>query len=242
MKEILVTGGSRGLGLAIVRRLLEQKNRVVAVQRSSSPELAALASSSSGHLRVVEFDLGRDLDSLEDHFRSDWFPNDQPLDGLVNNAALAYDDLITNLNQAPLTDMWNLNVQAPMVLTKAVIRRLILHNRPGSLVHISSVAAHTGYKGLAMYGASKGALEAFSRGVAREWGSRQIRSNCVVPGYMETSMSQKLPTEQRQKIYSRNALQAPTDIDSVASTVGFLLSDESCSITGQSIFVDNGSR
>jgi 3-oxoacyl-[acyl-carrier protein] reductase len=85
-------------------------------------------------------------------------------------------------------------------------------------------------------------LEAFSLGVAREWGSRQIRSNSVVPGFMETEMSQKLTVEQREKIYNRTSLQSATDIDSVASTVWFLLSEESRSITGQSIFVDNGSR
>lgn len=241
MKEILVTGGSRGLGLAIIRRLLAQGMGVVSVQRTTSAELALLAASNPGRLRVIEFDVGNP-DALEEQFRSVWFPNDKPLDGLVNNAAMAYDDLITNLNQGPLVEMWNVNVQGPMVLTKAVIRRMILHSQPGSLVHISSVAAHSGYKGLAMYGASKGAMEAFSRGVAREWGSRQIRSNCVVPGFMETAMSQKLPIEQREKIYSRNALQVATDIDSVAATVSFLLSDDSRSITGQSIFVDSGSR
>jgi 3-oxoacyl-[acyl-carrier protein] reductase len=241
MKQILVTGGSRGLGLAIVGRLLEQGCNVLSIQRSISNELFQLSSTYSGQLRTIEFDLSR-LDRIEEQFRSDWLPDDAPLDGLVNNAAMAYDDLVTNLSPGPLNDMWNLNVQAPMLLTKLAIRRMILHNRSGSLVHISSVAAHTGYKGLAMYGASKGALEAFSLGVAREWGSRQIRSNSVVPGFMETEMSQKLTVEQREKIYKRTSLQSATDIDSVASTVWFLLSEESRSITGQSIFVDNGSR
>lgn len=241
MKQILVTGGSRGLGLAIVQRLLKDGCGVVSVQRSVSSELAQLSKDYPAQLRTLDFDLSQP-DRIEEPFRSDWLPDEAPLDGLVNNAAVAYDDLVTNLNQSPLNEMFNLNVSAPMMLTKLAIRRMILHNRPGSLVHISSVAAHSGYKGLAMYGASKAALEAFSRGVAREWGSRQVRSNCVVPGFMETEMSQKLSVEQREKIYQRTALQAATDIDSVASTVGFLLSDESRSITGQSIFVDNGSR
>jgi 3-oxoacyl-[acyl-carrier protein] reductase len=241
MKEILVTGGSRGLGLAIIKRLLQDGFGVVSVQRTTSADLAALAASNSDRLRVIEFDLGN-FEGLEEQFRGEWFPNDKPLSGLVNNAAVAYDDLITNLNSGPLMEMWNVNVTGPMLLSKAVIRRMILHGQPSSLVHISSVAAHSGYKGLAMYGASKGALEAFSRGIAREWGSRQIRSNCVVPGFMETAMSQKLPAEQREKIYSRNALQVATDIDSVAATISFLLSDASRSITGQSIFVDAGSR
>ena len=91
-----------------------------------------------------------------------------------------------------------------------------------------------------MYAATKGALESFSRGIAREWGSRGIRSNCVVPGFMETDMSASLTEEQRSKIYQRTSLSMATDIESVASTILFLLGPESHSITGQDIVVDSG--
>jgi 3-oxoacyl-[acyl-carrier protein] reductase len=111
---------------------------------------------------------------------------------------------------------------------------------PGSLVHVSSICAHTGYKGLAMYAASKGALESFSRTLAREWGSRGIRSNCVVPGFMETAMSQGLSQEMRDRIYRRTAMQSPTSPESVAATIEFLLSVGSRSITGQNVIVDSG--
>jgi 3-oxoacyl-[acyl-carrier protein] reductase len=107
-------------------------------------------------------------------------------------------------------------------------------------VHISSISAHTGYKGLAMYAASKGALEAFSKGTAREWGTRGIRSNVVAPGFMETTISASLTDEQRQKIYKRTSLKKATDIASVASSVAFLLSDAAKSITGTVVHVDNG--
>lgn len=160
--------------------------------------------------------------------------------GLVNNAADAYDDIVTNLQLDQLELMYRVNVFSPMMLTKYVIRDMLVNGTKGSIVHISSVSAHTGYKGLAMYASSKGALESFSKGVAREWGERGIRSNVVAPGFMETGISAKLSDEQRVKIYNRTSLKKTTDVDSVADTVRFLLSNESKSITGSIIFVDNG--
>jgi 3-oxoacyl-[acyl-carrier protein] reductase len=91
-----------------------------------------------------------------------------------------------------------------------------------------------------MYAATKGALEAFSRNVAREWGVKGIRSNCVAPGFMETEMSRSLTATQRERIYKRTSMKIATDPSSVAETVRFLISDESSSITGQVILVDSG--
>ena len=131
-------------------------------------------------------------------------------------------------------------IVTPMMMTKNVIRNMILHKVKGSIVHISSISVHTGYKGLAMYASSKGALEAFSKDTAREWGSLGIRSNVVVPGFMATAMSSTLTEEQRGKIYARTSLKAATSIRSVAETVAFLVSEKAESITGQNIHVDNG--
>jgi 3-oxoacyl-[acyl-carrier protein] reductase len=158
----------------------------------------------------------------------------------VNNAAIAYDDIITNANYETLSNMFQVNVFTPMLITKYVIRNMLLHNNIGSIVHLSSISVHTGYKGLSMYAASKGALEAFSKNTAREWGSRKIRSNCIVAGFMDTDMSSGLTEDQKKRIYQRTSLKEGTSIDSVAETVLFLLSDKSKSITGQNIFVDNG--
>jgi 3-oxoacyl-[acyl-carrier protein] reductase len=162
------------------------------------------------------------------------------LDGFVNNAASAYDDLITNLSYEELLGMYQINVFTPMLLTKYVIRNMLLHGTAGSIVHISSISVHTGYKGLSMYASSKGALEAFSKNTAREWGERGIRSNCVVAGFMETDMSASLNMEQKDRIYKRTALKKATDMESVSAMVEFLLSDRSCSVTGQNLFVDSG--
>ena len=91
-----------------------------------------------------------------------------------------------------------------------------------------------------MYAATKGAIEAFSKNTAREWGARKIRSNCVVPGFMDTDMSGNLDNETKARIYKRTSLNQPTSLDSVAETILFLLSDRSQSMTGQNVIVDSG--
>jgi len=136
--------------------------------------------------------------------------------------------------------MYRVNVFSPMLLTKYVIRNMLLHRVQGSIVHLSSISVHTGYKGLSMYASTKGAMEAFSKNTAREWGARKIRSNCLVAGFMETDMSAKLNNDQKNRIYKRTSLKCATEVSSVADMVAFLLSQGAQSITGQNIYVDSG--
>jgi 3-oxoacyl-[acyl-carrier protein] reductase len=153
---------------------------------------------------------------------------------------MAYDDIVTNLNLDSLEKMYMVNVFTPMMLTKFVIRQMLLHHIKGGIVHISSISVHTGYKGLSMYASTKGALEAFSKNTAREWGEIGVRSNCLVAGFMETEMSSSLSDNQKNRIYKRTSMKQPVDVNSVAKTILFLLSDDAKSITGQNIHVDNG--
>lgn len=238
-KNIIVTGCSRGVGLEICRVLLEQGNTVYGIARSHTEEFMALEKLYVGKLFFKSVDLF-DCDNVRQSVFKDFCGNNVRIDGYVNNAAVAYDDIVTNLNLERLKSMYNVNVFTPMMMTKYVLRNMLLHKTKGSIVHISSISVHTGYKGLAMYASSKGALEAFSKNTAREWGVMGIRSNVVVPGFMATAMSSTLTDEQRGKIYARTSLKAATSIRSVAETVAFLISDNACSITGQNIHVDNG--
>ncbi len=239
VRNVLVTGASRGLGLAIVKTLLADGVSVVGLSRKTSAELESLVDNHANQFRFVPFDLNDPGQLTAERFQ-DKICQQQPLHGLVNNAAFAYDDLITNLKLEPLETLFRVNVTSPMLLTKFAIRNMLLHKIAGSIVQISSISAHTGYKGLAMYAATKGAMESFSKNTAREWGTKKIRSNCVVPGFMETEMSVGLDEQQKGRIYKRTALKEPTSLESVANTVAFLLSDKASSITGQNLVVDSG--
>lgn len=238
-KNIIVTGCSRGVGLEICRVLLEQGYAIYGIARSHTDEFKALESQYAGMVFFKSIDLA-DCDNVRQNVFKDFCGNKVRIDGYVNNAAVAYDDIVTNLNLERLKSMYNVNVFTPMMMTKNVIRNMLLHKTKGSIVHISSISVHTGYKGLAMYASSKGAIEAFSKDTAREWGVMGIRSNVVVPGFMATAMSSTLTDRQREKIYARTSLKDATSIRSVAETVAFLLGDKSESITGQNIHVDNG--
>ncbi|MEM1318617.1 MAG: SDR family oxidoreductase [Bacteroidota bacterium] len=240
MKNLLLSGLSRGLGLELARQLLARGYQIFGISRSKTEALAALQALHPQRLHWQACDLAQPALLKEQVFGS-LIPKDLPIHGLINNAAIAYDDLLTNVKMEPLEQMFAVNVYSPMMLCREVIRNMLLHRQGGSLVHLSSVCAHTGYKGLSMYAASKGALEAFSRTLAREWGPKEIRSNCVVAGFMETEMSAGLSEEQKAKIYRRNALQGPAELASVASTVIYLLEEGAASITGQEIIVDSGS-
>ena len=179
--NILVTGCSRGVGLEICRVLLEQGHTVYGVARSCPDEFVTLQKQYSERLFYKSVDLS-DSEHVRENVFGDFCSNKVRLDGFVNNAAIAYDDIVSNINLDRLKTMYDVNVFSPMVMTKYAIRNMLLHHTKGSIVHISSISVHTGYKGLAMYASSKGALEAFSKNTAREWGSLGIRSKCGCAG------------------------------------------------------------
>ena len=223
-KTILLTGDSKGLGLETRKHLEAIGYNVLGISRNSID---------------IKYDLSNTKEIKQLYL--DQIKPVGPIHAYINNAAFAYDDIVTNLNLEQLSLMYNINVFSPMLLTKYVIRDMLLHNTQGNIVHISSISAHTGYKGLAMYASSKGAIEAFSKNTAREWGRMGIRSNVVAPGFMETDMSKGLSDQQKHKIFTRNSMMKKLKIDEVVKTIGFLVGEDSHGLTGQVINVDNGS-
>lgn len=239
MKWVMVTGDSRGLGRAIVQTLLAKPcYGVVGLSRTRGKAVTQWEEEYKDRYVHFNFDLSA-IDEVKPFYR-EHIKNVWQIYGFVNNAAYAYDDIISNLNRPELEKMYLINVFTPMMFTKYVIRDMLLHNTAGSIVHISSVSAHTGYKGLSFYGSTKAALESFSRAAAREWGEKGIRSNCVAPGFMDTAMSAALTPEQRLSVYKRTALKKAVELQSAAETVEFLLSDKASSITGTTVHVDCG--
>jgi 3-oxoacyl-[acyl-carrier protein] reductase len=238
MKTILITGVSKGLGLVLLKLMLNDGNTIYGVSRSDNRELDILKETFPNNFIHLKYDLSltENVKELSKYI----LKNKLKFDSFVNNAAIAYDDIITNANFDKLDLMFKTNVLNPIMITKSILRNFILNKVKGSIIHISSISAHTGYKGLSMYASTKGALEAFSKNTAREWGEFGIRSNCIVAGFMETNMSDGLNGEQKDRIYKRTSLKKETDKYSVAETIKFLISDASSSITGQNIFVDSG--
>lgn len=238
MKNVLITGVSRGVGLDMTKKFISLGYNVFGISRTVTDEVETIKKEFPNNFNHKSLDLSKTDDLISEI--KNFIPNSTPIHGFVNNAAMAYDDLITNMSLSKLEEMYRVNVFSPMLLTKYVIRNMIFNKVRGSIVHISSISTQTGYKGLSMYASTKGSLEAFSKNTSREWGVKGIRSNCLVAGFMETEMSSSLDDELRTKIFNRTSLKKPTSLDSVSNTVEFLISDKSESITGQLINVDSG--
>jgi 3-oxoacyl-[acyl-carrier protein] reductase len=236
MKRVLVTGGSRGLGLAICKRLLADRFMVITASRKISPELSELMAANPKALEhhAIDFADANAAPALSEAA--------ELLDGLygfVANAAVGTEGLLTLTPEATVRRCVEVNLVAPMLLARAAIKGM-LGRAEGSLVFIASVAARTGFAGLSAYSATKGGLVSFSRSLAREYGEKGIRSNAVLPGFLQTEMSQGLTTVDRERIIRRTALKRLGSVEDVVGVVSFLLSDEARYVTGSEIVADGG--
>jgi 3-oxoacyl-[acyl-carrier protein] reductase len=238
MRNVIVTGGSRGLGLGIVRRLAETGFRAIAIARNPTEAFAAAKSESGeGALEFVSFDLSaiEEIPALVTRLRREF----GPIYGLVNNAALSADGTLALMSIHDIESALRLNTISPLVLTKCVVRGMMADGG-GRIVNISSVVASTGYSGLSVYSATKAALNGFTRSLAREVGQLGVTVNAVAPGFVDTDMTKGLTAEQREQIARRSALKRLADVADVANAVEFLMNDRSKNITGTVITVDAG--
>lgn len=239
MRLYIVTGDTGIVGNRIAETLLlDPECKVVGVSRKNNGRTEDLKARFKERYEHLLFDLSS-LEKVEEFFEAEIKPRG-PVYGHVNNSSAAYDELVSKVEVEKLVNMFRVNMLSPIMFTKCVINNMVENNIAGALVHISSVGAHRGYKMLAMYGGCKGGMEAFSRGVAREWGRKGIRSNCVAPGYMKTDINSYLPEETAKKMYAATSLKRETDVNNVAKMVAFLLSDDANSITGEVVRVDCG--
>ena len=242
MLNVVVTGGSRGIGLGIVRRLTSTGYRVIAVARSESGEFAKVrAEVESSHPGSLCF-YPLDLDEIEKipGFIADLRKEHGPVYGLVNNAGISHEGTLAMMPASQIEKLVRVNVLSPIMLTKYAVRAM-MSDGGGRIVNISSIMAFTGYSGLSVYGATKSSLIGFTRSLAREVGRAGVNVNAVAPGFVDTQLTQGLDAEQRELIIRRSALRRMTEVDDVANAVEFLLSDKAKSITGTVITVDAGS-
>ena len=160
--------------------------------------------------------------------------------GLVNNAGLGTSGLLATMPNAQIERVVRLNTVAPLILTKYVVRSMMVDG-VGRIVNIASIVGTTGYNGLSVYGATKASIVGFTRSLAREVGPLGITVNAVAPGFMDTEMTRDLGERQREQVVRRSALRRLADVDDVANAVEFLLGDKAKNITGTVLTVDAGS-
>jgi 3-oxoacyl-[acyl-carrier protein] reductase len=241
MRNVIVTGGSRGLGLGIAKKLMESGFHVIAIARKESSELAkAMHQSQQKHpesLRFVPFDLAEieNIPELVKKLRKEF----GPIYGLVNNAGISVDGALALTSTHKIEQLVRLNTISPMVLTKYVVRAMMADGG-GRIVNISSITAFTGYSGLSVYAATKASIIGFTKSLAREVGRMGVNVNAVAPGFVDTDMTEALKPEQRQQIERRSALKRLVDVEDVANAVEFLMGDRSKNITGAVVTVDAG--
>lgn len=237
MRNVVVTGGSRGLGLGIARRLAGSGFNVIAIARQHSEALAAAQTKFKGQLHFQAADLAETA-ALADLVRS--FKRDfGPIYGIVNNAAIGTAGVLATMPDAAIERLIRLNVTSPIMLTKYALRSMMAAGA-GRIVMISSVVATTGYSGLSVYSATKAALLGFTRSLAREVGPLDITANVVAPGFVDTEMTQELGAAHRVQIARRSALKRMPEVEDVAGAVDYLLSPAGRNVTGTVLTVDAG--
>jgi len=241
MRNIIVTGGSRGLGLGITRRLAVEGYRAIVVARKKNDQLVSMIQeveqSHPDSVRFIPFDLSNvhDIPDLVRKLRDQF----GPVYGLVNNAALSFDGLLATMHVSQIENLIRLNTLSPIVLTKYVVRNM-MSDGGGRIVNIASVIGFTGYSGLAVYAATKASMIGFTRSLAREVGRLGINVNAVAPGFMDTDMTHAMAPDRREQVARRSALRRFPEVEDVADAVEFLLGARAKNITGTVLTVDAG--
>lgn len=240
----IISGGSRGLGLAVASRLLERGDRIATFSRSTSPALVELASRYPERLHHEPVDAAdavavrRFVANAVDRFGR--------VDHCVANAAVAAEGILATMSDADIDAMLSVNLRGAIVLVRECVRQFLAQprSRPeteaGTVVVVSSVVAARGSPGLAVYAATKAGLEGFARCLAREVGPRGIRVNAVAPGFLDTELSATLSAADRERIVRRTPLGRLGATDDIVGAIDFLTRPDAAFITGQTFTVDGG--
>lgn len=239
MKHIILTGGSRGLGLDTVKALLSADYKVSTCSRSKSNDMHALEDQHSC-FRWFPCEIG-DSEQTSRFFQSacEW-ADDSPLWGLINNAGIAREGILASFPNVESDQLLQINLNGALYTAREALRVFLSQGKAGRIINISSIIGSRGYTGLAAYSASKAGLDGLTRALARENGRRGITVNSIAPGYLDTDMSASLNESKRNQIIRRTPMHRLGEADDITPAILFLLSEEARFITGQTLVIDGG--
>jgi len=242
MRNVVVTGGSRGLGLGITRKLAAAGYNVIVVARQANQQFVSAigeierGGQASVHLRPCDLANTAEIPGLVRRIHREF----GAIYGLVNNAGVGTSGVLATMRDSQIECAVQVNTLSLLILTKYVVRSMMTA-AGGRIVNVGSIVGLTGYSGLSVYGATKAAILGFTRCLARELGPLDINVNAVAPGFVDTEMTRSLSEQQRQQITRRSALRRVTEVDDIADAVLFLLGRQARNVTGTVLTVDAGS-
>ena len=232
-KKVLITGASRGIGKAIAVKLKEKDFNVIGTSTSKEGVQSLVKEGFIG----IELDLNQKKSIAL--FNELLVDEHSDISILVNNAGITRDNIVLRMSDDEWSDVINVHLNGTFKISK-IILKFMLKKRWGRIINITSASASIGNKGQANYSAAKSGVEAFSRSLAKEVGSRAITVNAVSPGYIETDMTAGMNEEVKKNILSQIPLSRFGNAEEVAELIEFLISDEASYITGQTIHVNGG--
>jgi len=234
-KKIILTGGSRGIGLSILDKLYNLDSQILII--GSNKENLEKTKKKYPNILFEVFDLSN-YDKINLLFKN-CISKLGGLDILVNNAGITRDNLAIRMSIDEWTSVINVNLTSTYMLCQESIK-VMLKNKYGSIINISSIVAHTGNPGQANYAASKAAIIAMSKSLAKEYAKKNIRVNCISPGFIETDMTNVLKEDQKKSLLNNIPMEKMGTGEDIANGVVFLASDMSRYITGETLHINGG--
>ena len=233
IKKVLITGSSRGIGKAIALELKEKGYEVIGTATSKK----GIDSLSKENITGLLLDLNS-LDSIE-NFNETIQSNHSDISILINNAGITQDNLVISMKRKEWMDIINIHLNGTFTISKKVLK-FMLKKRWGRIINITSASASIGNRGQSNYAAAKSGVEAFSKSLSKEVGSRGITVNCLAPGYIDTDMTNSITLEQKKEINKLIPLNRFGKPEEIAKMVSFLVSEDGSYITGQTIHINGG--
>ena len=235
--NILLTGATGGIGGAILNKLHQSKAQIMATG-TNNEKLEKIKSRYKNNVTVKKFDIS-------DHSTIDNFVDDcanvfeNKIDILINNAGITQDNLSIRMKNEEWNRVINVNLTSTFMLTKSIIKKM-LKNKNGKIINVTSIVGHTGNIGQANYAASKSGLIGMSKSLALEYGKKNIKINCISPGFIKSEMTDRISDDFKQILQNKISLERFGEPNDIANAVLFLASSLSDYITGETLHVNGG--